>query len=94
MKKRGQNGGLRGHYVALLKWCNNFGKDRIARSWPTIVHGRLHGASFNLRRRHDTSTGVCKKKDISARSAFFPGLPPLEHRAVWVYRPWGYRPLG
>ena len=29
MKKRGQNGGLRGHYVALLKWCNNFGRDRI-----------------------------------------------------------------
>ena len=32
MKKGGQNRGLRGHYVALLKWCNNFGKDRITRA--------------------------------------------------------------
>ena len=23
MEKRGQNGGLRVHYIALLKWCNN-----------------------------------------------------------------------
>ena len=29
MKKRCQNGGLRGHYIALFTWCNHLGKGRI-----------------------------------------------------------------
>ena len=29
-KKKCQNGGHQGHYMAFLKWCNNFGNSSMA----------------------------------------------------------------
>ena len=46
MKNRSQNGGLRGHYVALFKWCNNFRRDRrkkTAQGLPQKEDNLLHG---------------------------------------------------